>query len=273
MGTGERVHSICVVKNEADIIEACIKAALAWSDRIVIYDGDSTDGTWQKVMAMKSERVIPWKQDGKVFQESLRAEAFHAFRGGATGGDWWCHLDADEFYIDEPKQFLRKVPRSYHVVWGLFIEYYLTESDVASIDFSQSVERVLPQLRHYRAMNSEPRFFRHRDRLQWSRNEGWPRHMGRAWPDRIRFRHFKYRSPQQIERRLITRQDNRSRGFPGWQNSLHRTWRDALADPSSTHVDRGDGQFIVDCDRLPNHLGTWKSRVAKWIMHGLNIWP
>ena len=104
------IHAICVVKNEADIVESSLRTALQWADRIIVYDGDSTDGTWEKVCAMRSERIVPWKQDGKVFQESLRAEVFNAFRQGARSGDWWCHLDADEFYIDDPRAFLSKVP-------------------------------------------------------------------------------------------------------------------------------------------------------------------
>lgn len=29
-----KIHSICVVKNEADIIEECLKAASQWSDYV-----------------------------------------------------------------------------------------------------------------------------------------------------------------------------------------------------------------------------------------------
>ena len=61
-----KIHSICVVKNEADIIEHCLTEAAKWSDYIYIYDGESTDGTWEKVLAMQSEKIIPWKRHDKV---------------------------------------------------------------------------------------------------------------------------------------------------------------------------------------------------------------
>jgi hypothetical protein len=32
-------------------------------------------------------------------------------------GDWWCILDADEFYIDDPREFLEAVPKRFSSVW------------------------------------------------------------------------------------------------------------------------------------------------------------
>ena len=50
-----KIHSICVVKNEADIVGYCLREALKWSDYVYVYDGESTDGTWEVV---KSSRPI-----------------------------------------------------------------------------------------------------------------------------------------------------------------------------------------------------------------------
>jgi glycosyltransferase involved in cell wall biosynthesis len=270
-----RIFSICVLKNEADIIEHCLQQALKWSERIILYDGDSTDGTWEIAcrMAAADDRIIAWRQDGKPFQESLRAEVFNAFRHLASHGDWWCHLDADEFYIDDPRAFLSKVRRPYDVVWGLFIEYYLTQHDVDSLDFSQPMAALLPQIRHYRVQHSEPRFFRHRSRLVWSESEGWPRHMGLSYPKLIRFRHYKYRTPEQIQRRLATRQANIERGFPGWTNSKSETWRDKITSVDSLHCDQDACEFAVDSrDILRAHLGSTASRVLKYVAHGTGFW-
>ena len=49
-----KIHSICMVKNEADIIEQTIKAAAKWSDFIYIFDNGSTDGSWEKVLELKT---------------------------------------------------------------------------------------------------------------------------------------------------------------------------------------------------------------------------
>ncbi len=44
-----QIHSICLVKNEADIIEQTLKAGIDWSDFIYVFDNGSSDGTWEKV--------------------------------------------------------------------------------------------------------------------------------------------------------------------------------------------------------------------------------
>ena len=123
-----KIHSITVVKNEADIIQSTIKEALKWSDYIYVYDNGSDDGTWELVQQLASDRVIAWKSDDKPFRESLRGEVFNHFRERAQPGDWWCRLDGDEFYtVQCPRQFLEKVKPSVHVAWGIHIEYHITE--------------------------------------------------------------------------------------------------------------------------------------------------
>ena len=267
-----KIHSICVVKNEADIIEYCLEEASKWSDYIYIYDGESIDGTWEKVLAMQNDKIIPWKQNGKVFQESLRGEVFNAFKHQAKPGDWWCHLDADEFYLNSPREFLTRVQPPIHVVWGISIEYYLTTQDEELLDFTQPISKLLPQIRFYKAENSEPRFFRHRNGLLWDRGS-WPQHMGLVNKERILYKHYKYRSPEQIQKRLETRINNRARGFPGWEHAAGGTWQDKLVAPQTLHQDLQDGNYIMNNSALPNHLEPFPKRVLKRVMHGVGMLP
>ncbi len=197
-----KIFASCVTKNEGDIIEESLRAASKWADRIFVFDGNSSDGTWEKVLAMQNEKIVAWKQDGKPFQESLRAEPFNDRRVEAQDGDWWCRLDADEFYIDDPREFLKKVHHWQHVVWGLPIEYYLTREDVDRIDFNAQMSTILANLRYYRIENSEQRFFKYRSGIVWRDTDAWPLHMGIPAVPRIRYKHFKYRSPQQIQKRI-----------------------------------------------------------------------
>jgi glycosyltransferase involved in cell wall biosynthesis len=266
-----RIHAICVVKNEADIIEYCLKAASTWCDRIIVYDGKSTDGTWEKVQALASERIIPWKQDGKVFQESLRAEVFNAFRDGSRPGDWWCHLDADEFYFDNPRSFLSIVPWPFHVVWGIAVEFYLTDADLGLPD-DQSMKERLAALRHYRVENSEPRFFRDRKRLVWREDRGWPSLMGPVYQRRILYGHYKYRSPAQIQKRLDTRRQSVERGFPGWQHAIQSTWRDKIVPASKLKVSMDNNYEYSELD-LPSHLEPRGKRLAKRLLHRIHLLP
>jgi glycosyltransferase involved in cell wall biosynthesis len=267
-----KIHSICVVKNEADIIGHCLEEASKWSDYIYVYDGDSTDGTWEKVLSMKNEKIIPWKQDGKVFQESLRSEVFNAFKHQAKPGDWWCHLDSDEFYSESPYNFLAKIKAPTHVVWGISIEYYLTQKDIETLDFNQPISKLLPQLRFYKAENSEPRFFRHRKGLTWQEGS-WPKHIGIVNKERILYKHYKYRTPEQIQRRLDTRRNNRQRGFPGWEHAEEKYWQSKIVSSEQLNYDLQDGNYTLDLTKLPNHLDSPAKRILKEIMHRTNLWP
>lgn len=109
-----KIHGLCVAKNEADIIEQTLRAAAEWCDWIYVLDNGSTDGTWEKVQALSSALpcVVPFKQDARPFDDGIRGEILRHYLPRARRGDWWCILDADEIYVDNPRVFLQGVP------WG-----------------------------------------------------------------------------------------------------------------------------------------------------------
>lgn len=266
------IHSICVAKNEADIIRHSLTEAAKWSDRIFVLDNGSEDATWEIVQELKSDVVIPWKRDERTFGDGLRGEVFNHFRREARAGDWWCRFDADEFYPDDPRRFLNQVPHRHHVVWGTAIEFYLTNSDVKSLDFSQPLQDLLPKIRHYRAVNSEARFFRHRDGLDWPATASWPRHVGIVHPKRIPFFHYKFRSPEQIQRRLATRRDAVERGCRMYWSEQAADWQNYLVTPESCEV-LHNGSLRIDDTKLPRHLEPFSRRLVKILMHGIGVWP
>lgn len=266
------IHGICLVKNEADVLAHSIAEARAWCDAIYIYDNGSTDGTWKVAQSLADDRVIPWRSEAKPFRDGLRSEIFNEFRSRAQPGDWWCRLDADEFYVDDPAAYLTRVPKALHTVWGLPIEYHLTTRDLEMIDFSQPVETVLPQIRHYQAMNSEPRFFRYREGLKWSVEQSWPRHMGPVHRGRITYRHYKYRSPKQIQRRLETRRQATASGYLHFGHATDESWESKVVDGAGLHRDDGSGTFVIDERSLPPHRPMGQELVKR-ILHGVGFWP
>lgn len=273
LALSSKIHSICLCKNEEDIIELCLNRALEWSDYIYVLDNGSTDRTWEIVEDCASDRIIAWRTLDEPFREGLRNRLFNAFRSRATSDDWWCRLDADEFYVDDPRTFLSQVHRRYQVVWGVAIEYYLTELDLQNVDFDASIEDVLNQIRGYRIDHSEARFFRYRHRLEWNGDQAWPRHMGLSCPRRIRFKNYKYRTPTQIQKRLATRISAIERGFEGFKHAAASDWRSKIADNHTLEIDRGDGFFSIDQHALPDHLGSFGHRMLKWFLHSSRFWP
>jgi Glycosyl transferase family 2 len=273
-----KIFGLALVKNEEDIIRETFGKAAEWCDAIHVFDTGSSDGTWEVVceMAKENNRIVPFRKETRAFRDELRAELFGAVRGTASPGDWWCRLDADEIYIDDPREFLAGVPPLHHAVFSASCQYYFTERELAGFEedpaafFAQPAEQ---RLRYYECNWSEVRFCRHRAGLVWS-GTSWPTHMGLAHPGRIRLKHLQYRSPDQIQRRLETRAEAIRQGykiFAAYDQSLD--WRDKIRASSELAFDDGSGAMVVDETKLPRHLERSLHRAGKFVMHGLGFWP
>jgi len=272
-----KIHGICLLKNEADIIEETLTKNSRWCDAIHVFDTGSTDDTWDRVnsLASKIPNIHLYKKEVRPFRDELRAEVFNDIRHTAGRGDWWCRLDADEVYIDDPRQFLSEVPASHHAVFSASVQYYFTDEDMASYEADPAVYLARPveeRLSYYECNWSEVRFCRHRPSLQWS-GTSWPTHMGLAHPRRIRLKHLQYRSPEQILARLVTRAQAISEGytvFAAYDRGLD--WRDKIRRAADLDYDDGSGFYCIDESRLPRHLEQPLHRAVKRFMHGAGIW-
>ena len=198
-----RIFGIAVMKNEADIVRPFLEHSRTWADRIFVYDNGSTDGTWQIVQEMADDVIVPWKSEDIPFHNNLRARVFNAFRHEATPGDWWCYrLDTDEFYIEDPRQFLSAVPAQYHTVYRKAINYRVAIEDAEQYPFTGDFAADREFIRYFLPKGSvERRFIRHRENLKWT-EDGGTSYTGITYPQMILARHYQWRSPQQIQTRL-----------------------------------------------------------------------
>ena len=249
-----RIHGMSLVKNEADVIRQSLVAALEWADAIYVYDNGSDDGTWAIVceLATAHPQIVPYKQEARPFGQFLRGELFRRYRSEA--GDWWVTLDADEFYVDDPRTFLREVPERFGEVWSASFEYYFTDRDVARYEddpraYADDVP-VSEKLRYYVNNWSEPRFFRDTPQVRWDAGDAWPEGLGAAYPERIRLKHYQYRSPSQMQRRIVSRRDAFG---PSFRHELLPDWEQVILDP------RGVDFAATDVAYAPT---TWRDRVV-----------
>jgi hypothetical protein len=224
-----KIYSICCVRDENDIIRETLDCALEWSELIFVFDNGSIDGTWDTLqeLARANAKVQIVGRDNRAFSEELRGDIFESYRSAASPGDWWCRLDADEIYIDDPLDFLGRVPANYGFVRSATFNFYFTDVDLEEYKRDPPAwlkQPVQNRLKFYQNNWSEGRFVRHRRDLIW-KNYHWPLNRGRTFPEPIRLKHYQYRSPEQISRRLEIQQTLPEQ-FP------HETGR-ALAVPNS----------------------------------------
>ena len=293
-----KIHSICMVKNEADIIEQTIKAAINWSDFIYVLDNGSTDGSWEKILELANncKQVIPYKQDNRTYHQCLRCEVFKHFQATSSEGDWWCQLDADEIYIDNPRIFLAKIPNKYQAVWAASFQYYFTDRDLEKYNQDPSfyADNIPVQQKCCYYLNnwSEARFFKYDKDLVWDSNRGWP-YTGAVYPVRIWLKHYQYRSPQQIQNRLQVRLQARAEGVKSFrheaqiktlnnspQSSLQLTgneWQEKIVSAFELDFDAGDNKYIMREHLMPKVPSFFppillnKTRVLKRYVNRMNF--
>ena len=259
-----KIHGLCVIKNERDIIDQTLIAAAKWCDKIFVLDNGSNDGTWEIVQRLSREidAIVPYMQDPRPFTDSIRNLLLQRFGNHAGSEDWWCILDADEFYIDNPQSFLRDVPKKYKAVWMHRYSYLFTDADLAaykadpaSFDDHTPIEK---RIRYYvEGGYAELRFFRHIVGLKnVPGTDLYP-----ICPRRIRIKHYAYRSPAQITTRLETRREPMQRGEflhekqgawapggsivpgPARQSDLPRSWMERIASHAECKFDQLDGTY------------------------------
>ena len=257
-----KIYSLLLVKNEADVITASLVDACRWSDKIIVIDNGSTDGTWEMIqsLAQTHPQIVPWMQYTGPFHIGLRAKAFRAFRKELTANDWWCvRLDADEFFPGDVRGFLAGVPKQYRTVKKYSTDYILTRDDVAQYTFTGDFAKDRKYITHALPVHrQERRFMRHSPWLVWLERWRYPHPWGRVSPTPIPVDHYQFRSPQQMAKRYATRQQAKADGCGSFSHERGASWEDYL---DLLHVGRNIVRVVDDkvvkefhAPRFPNSL-------------------
>jgi hypothetical protein len=190
-------------------------------------------------------------------------------------GDWWCRLDADEIYAQDPREFLSGVSRRYDVVYAVYVNYLFTDVDLARYELDPIcyVSSWTPQsLRFYTTNYSDVRFVRHRRGSEWSGD--WPAGTWemRPYASRILMRHYDYRSPAQIAHRIEIRTRCTEEGsfqhermtcwapkgvgeedvlFPGPEAKKGELWRSRVVRSRALDYDDGNRPLRINWSLVP----------------------
>ncbi len=274
-----KIFAIMIVKNESDIIQSALASARVWADKIYVMDNGSSDGTWEIIQSMADETIVPVKQDFRPFRDDMRAEIFERYRAEATDEDWWAFsLDADEFYVDDPRKFLKSIPQKYHVVAKKSLDYVITKEDVNEYAFTGDFEIDKEHIKYLKKRCwCEYRFFRHRDSIRWKqgRNLHQPSPVGVLAPNRILVKHYQFRSPIQIQKRLDTRNAIQKGNTNIFQHITQTDWLETLETRNNCILDSGGGYHNEAIFQSYNRSGlnqaVWKILLIRFGIF-LRIW-
>lgn len=276
-----QIFALSVVKNEADIVAHTLKEASCWATKIFVLDNGSTDGTWEVIneISRMNTKIIPWKQSFEPFYEGMRNMLFNKFFSLANENDWWCfRLDADEIYAENPRKFLLQVPASCDYVYKKSIDYVLTKEDIEYHNFNahnfkdniQHIKYFLPEAW------LEARFFRHKLNIVWRENEEVPKLSGFIYPNTILVKHYQYRSPAQMQKRLDVRNASKNDGAvprdgkQRWQHIIESSWTELIRDKDKVVLDTG-----IDAYRKLREINPikypWYKFVIKFLLLKLGV--
>ena len=207
-----KLTAICLTKNEDDIIAQTLQYATRHCDRIFVIDNGSTDDTWNVVQAIakRHPQIIPFEQTLLPYDDALRARVYNEIHGELSDDDWWMILDSDEFLAEDPRPLMQEaMAAGADVIRSWQIQFYFTEKDFEEWEAGRDRrDRPIFERRHYYLINwQEPRLFRNRRLRPWDSdtNNTVPDGSHRVLHRRILNRHYQFRDPEQMEKRLRLR--------------------------------------------------------------------
>jgi glycosyltransferase involved in cell wall biosynthesis len=275
------VHVVMIVKNEADIVSETLSDACDKFDFIYVLDNGSTDGTWEIVneLETKTPSLVVAGRSEESFTRGMRGKVYNMYKANSSEGDWWGLLDSDEFYIDDPTEFLRGIPARFGWVWASRFQFYFTDVDRVSYLEDPDGWKDKPveeRLRYYINNHAEPRFVRDDGDLNWPKDEQWPLFEKPISPWLIRHKHYQYRGPEQIQHRLESRYEairENHNVYPherveNWVEAVvldeeepagyvdvHQespSWEDRIVPADKLYYDDGSGEYVERPDLLPS---------------------
>ena len=240
------LYAVSVVQNEADIIRENVLWACRFFKRIWIWDLGSTDGTWEALLSLRSEQVIPSRHEGLPFTSSLKGRVFAEARPEIEDCAWVYILDADEFLVEDPRPLLQRAEAADRELVGAWqVNFFPVASDLQAVtDSGESAWTTIPiaeRLRHYRVEWFEWRFIRATAELVWDTSGSHSRwtYAGARKPNPSRhsamIRHYRYRSPSQVAARHATRRTSPAPGYGQFRYDASSRFEDFVMPEDRLH--------------------------------------
>lgn len=274
-----KIVGMMTVRDEEDILEESGIAAARAYDWVLAVDCGSTDRT-PELLQRLSERFENFVTLGSIepmTSMQVKRHIWSAFRRQMRNQDWWGFADADEFV--DPKA-LREVTayatkRFHDHIYGEHVNFYYTSSDYEKWQSGQETleSRSLPiseRRRYYRFHTQQIRLFRNLPWLRWNEDSAFPKNLSCLSDRRILYRHYQYRDPAQIERRIAIRRKEFHRSHPSNTHWLKDSLEDAISpsDDRTLQYDNGEG-YVKDEALAPLRQQPVMKTFAKYYVNTL----
>lgn len=285
-GGAMKLYAICLVKNEDDVIAQTLTHACQYCDKIFVIDNGSTDRTWDIVQELaKSQPVIvAYAQKIQPYDEGLRWLVYDAHHRELTDQDWWLILDGDELLAEDPRPVIEQAMHERaDVIKAWQIQFYYTEKDYEAWTNGQDDSNlsIFMRRRYYQIDWQEPRLFRNQTKRNTIFRQSklltpttdWGASVlqlkGKVCRRRILNRHYQYRDPDQIKKRLQLRYGNAA--FAAQVKS--RDWKSVLRASSGLYYHEDGARWRFSVSGLARYYKGWTryvfisrlSRVSGWL--------
>lgn len=275
-----KYHALLLVRDEADVIQECLRSLVTWADAIYVFDTGSEDKTWDIVQQLSVEHrcIKPLTQDAVFFSEKrLRGWLFHQARCNMREGDWFARVDADEFHHVPPPEFVRTRLQGHEtVVYHQYYDFRLTRAEAAAWTREGVIdaEKPIQERRRWFTLSSytEPRLCRYRASMRWPETVSFPYNAGFVAAERLPIRHYPHRDPEQLKRRCRLRAGMMAEPENGCNSHWRiRDWEELLIDDAHPKL-----QYWTPGTDLPeplfrNHLAKLPFRLLRRVIHATSL--
>jgi glycosyltransferase involved in cell wall biosynthesis len=271
-----RLHAILLTRDAEDVIEQNLCAALGWADQIYVQDTGSVDRTLEKLRTVSKNHprvVLLPEREIDIFHDGLRADVFKVLRNSARDGDWIVHLDEDEFFHNDPREFVTALCKEETAVWSQLFEFRLTRSEMARLSSDDEIRAdrgkpLVDRRRYYQILEySEPRLFKYRKSMIWTARGGFPHNAGYVARRRIGIRHYPHRDPVQLRARLRLRREMLKKLPAGTYPHWHLSLEELVLDESTAGLFYWTPGTELTAPPNSTHLASMPKRIAQRLLH------
>ena len=153
------------------------------------------------------------------------------------------------------------------------VQFYYTDKDheewlAGRESLADRARPIGERRRYYRVNSTEPRFFMHRDSLQWDERFPWPHRLGVYARERIFVRHYQFRDPVQMEQRVKDRLAAKSLGCGSFSHVEQEDWQSYMRKAADmNHCAIGANAWETLPGETPCHLEPLTRRILKKIYY------